>query len=106
MAHLHARGLLHGDLYAHNILWHAQDGGRLGDFGAGWMTGALDPAHAKALQGVEMRAFGCLLEELAERCVDAASSPLTTLAARCLQPEVAARPLFAEVLSVLDAAAP
>ena len=106
MAHLHARGLLHGDLYAHNILWHAQDGGRLGDFGAAWMTAALDPAHAKALQGVEMRAFGCLLEELAERCVDAASSPLTTLAARCLQPEVAARPLFAEALSVLDAAAP
>ena len=107
MAHLHARGLLHGDLYAHNILWHAQDGGRLGDFGAAWMTGALDPAHAKALQGVEMRAFGCLLEELAKRCDDAdSSSPLTTLAARCLQPEVAARPSFAEVLSVLDAAAP
>jgi len=54
-----------------------------------------------------MRAFGCLLEELAERCDDAvSSSTLTTLAARCLQADVAARPSFAEVLPVLDAAVP
>jgi len=38
VAHLHARGLVHGDLYAHNILWRpaGEDGAQalLGDFGA------------------------------------------------------------------------
>jgi len=33
-AHLHARGVLHGDLYAHNILHNTQGEALLGDFGA------------------------------------------------------------------------
>lgn len=104
MQHLHARGLLHGDLYAHNILWHAQRGGRLGDFGAAWMTGALDTTQARAFQALEMRAFGCLLEELLERCTDAVPASVGALKDRCLQPTPAARPSFAEVLSLLQQA--
>jgi hypothetical protein len=104
MQHLHARGILHGDLYAHNILWHTQRGGRLGDFGAAWMTGALDAAQARAFQALEMRAFGCLLEELLERCTDAAPASVSTLKDRCLQPDAAARPTFAQALSLLQQA--
>jgi hypothetical protein len=104
MQHLHARGILHGDLYAHNILWHAQRGGRLGDFGAAWMTGALDAAQARAFQALEMRAFGCLLEELLERCTDAAPASVAALKDRCLQPDAAARPTFAQALSLLQQA--
>ncbi|WP_093078326.1 leucine-rich repeat-containing protein kinase family protein [Variovorax sp. OV084] len=104
MQHLHARGILHGDLYAHNILWHAQRGGRLGDFGAAWMTGALDAAQARAFQALEMRAFGCLLEELLERCTDAMPASVTTLKDRCLQPDAATRPTFAQALSLLQQA--
>jgi hypothetical protein len=106
MQHLHAQGILHGDLYAHNILWHPEDGGRLGDFGAAWMTGALDAAQARAFQGLEMRAFGCLLEELLERCNDAPPQAVATLKDRCLQPDAASRPSFAEALSVLRRALP
>ncbi|RSZ43806.1 MULTISPECIES: leucine-rich repeat-containing protein kinase family protein [unclassified Variovorax] len=104
MLHLHAQGILHGDLYAHNILWHAQSGGRLGDFGAAWLTGALDAAQAQAFQALEVRAFGCLLEELLERCTDAAPASVATLKDRCLQPDAAARPTFAEALSLLQRA--
>ena len=79
MRHLHARGILHGDLYAHNILWNAQGGGLLGDFGAAWMTGALEAAQAGALQRLEMRAFGCLLEELLAHCSDAPPEALSLI---------------------------
>ncbi|NVM93211.1 hypothetical protein FHT32_006905 [Variovorax sp. SG517] len=106
MRRLHARGILHGDLYAHNILWHAQGGGRLGDFGAAWLTGSLDAAQARAFQALEVRAFGCLLEELLERCTDAAPASVAMLKDRCLHPEPAARPTFAEALSLLQQQAP
>ena len=102
MQHLHARGILHGDLYAHNILWNAQGGGRLGDFGAGWMTGSLDATQTTALQRLEMRAFGCLLEELLAHCSDAPPAAMSALKDRCMQSEVSSRPSFAEALSVLQ----
>jgi hypothetical protein len=102
MQHLHARGILHGDLYAHNILWNAQGGGLLGDFGAAWMTGALDAAQARALQRLEMRAFGCLLEELLERCSDAPPQAMVALKDRCMQADVYARPSFAEAAALLE----
>ena len=102
MRHLHARGILHGDLYAHNILWNAQGGGLLGDFGAAWMTGALEPAQAGALQRLEMRAFGCLLEELLARCSDVPPEPMAALKDRCMQADVAERPLFDEALLLLQ----
>ncbi|RJT64135.1 protein kinase, partial [Escherichia coli] len=34
MAHLHGRGISHGDFYAHNILWREDGACLLGDFGA------------------------------------------------------------------------
>ena len=102
MQHLHARGILHGDLYAHNILWNAQGGGLLGDFGAAWMTDALDAAQARSLQRLEMRAFGCLLEELLERCNDAPPQAMVALKDRCMQADVSARPSFAEALALLQ----
>lgn len=106
MQHLHARGILHGDLYAHNILWHAQGGGRLGDFGAAWLTSALDAQQTKTFQALEVRAFGCLLEELLDRCTDTPPPEVVTLKDCCLHPDAAARPSFAEALSALQKHAP
>jgi hypothetical protein len=105
-AHLHAQGILHGDLYAHNILASPAGAALLGDFGAAsfFDAAAADPA-ASGLQRLEARAFGCLLEELLAHCPEAgepaALAGLAALQRRCEQPAVAERPLFAEIENTL-----
>ncbi|MDD4979069.1 MAG: leucine-rich repeat-containing protein kinase family protein [Gallionella sp.] len=98
VAHLHQRGILHGDLYAHNILCNEHGDALLGDFGAATFL----PEESGALQRIEVRAFGCLLEELLERCEPAETEALWSLYRRCVHPDVATRPLFAEIVSELD----
>lgn len=99
VAHLHGRGLLHGDLYAHNILWDGRAGqGVLSDFGA---ASFLPPgAEGDAFRRVEVRAWGLLLGELLERCAGAPPVALAELQRRCAGPP-AERPLMGEVLEVL-----
>ncbi len=111
-AHLHARGLMHGDLYAHNILWNGETQPPrcvLSDFGAASFHDPAGPA-ADALQRIEVRAYGCLLEELIERADAAQAADTGALAAMaamaalrdaCLQPPVRARPSFAQVVQAL-----
>ena len=109
-AQLHAHGILHGDLYAHNILWDGQGDCLLGDFGAASFLPLDDGAQAQALQRIEVCAFGHLLAELLARSRPAdgedhaALALLTGLQARCVQPEPAARPAFAEIASARAAA--
>lgn len=82
-AQLHAHGIMHGDLYGHNIL-HDQHGHTLlGDFGA---ASFYDPAgpQAAALQALEVRAFGHLLQELLDRS-DRTPPALRALQAACQQ---------------------
>lgn len=108
-AQLHQRGIMHGDLYAHNIL-HAGDGSSLlGDFGG---ASFYDPASAQAaaLQQLEVRAFGFLLEELGERCdtpssaaAQSAFASIRLLRDVCLHPDSTQRPLFADIASQLHA---
>ncbi|MDB5930590.1 MAG: protein kinase [Polaromonas sp.] len=112
MRQLQARGILHGDLYAHNILY-AEDGqALLGDFGAASLFAADGGAQALALERIEVRAFACLLEELLARCKLPAGSPqhedgqaalqaLAQLQADCAQDNPAARPLFADIAEQL-----
>lgn len=98
-AHLHRRGILHGDLYAHNIL-HAGEGlALLGDFGAASFFAPDNEGLASALQRIEVRAFACLLEELIVRCVDSGPllQSLERLRRRCADPAPSLRPLFADV---------
>lgn len=104
--HLHAQGLMHGDLYAHNILHAGQGRALLGDFGAASFLAPQDRQQTLALQRLEVRAFACLLEELLERCGAGADArptmaALVKLKTACLQELTSARPLFAEVEQVL-----
>lgn len=101
-AHLHRHGLLHGDLYAHNVLWDGESGeAMLGDFGAAAFLPA-GPA-GEAWQRIEVRAWGLLLGELLDRCRTPSAPALRALQAACCGPVPARRPLMREVLAVLDA---
>lgn len=108
--HLHEQGIVHGDLYAHNIL-HLDDGAALlGDFGAASPIDPGNEAQALALQRIEVRAFACLLEELVERCTPLPDNAdtlatLRALQVRCASENIGERPLFAEIESRLRALA-
>ncbi|QJT27901.1 protein kinase [Aeromonas media] len=107
--HLHERGILHGDLYAHNMLHSVQEPGRvlLGDFGAASCYDGADREQAARLERLEVRAFGCLLEELLARCHprDEALGTLHSLAEECLLAAVSQRPSFAQIAARIDAVA-
>ncbi|WP_309743435.1 leucine-rich repeat-containing protein kinase family protein [Chamaesiphon sp. OTE_20_metabat_361] len=109
-AHLHAQGIMHGDLYAHNILVNGGDyHSLLGDFGAASSYDLNDSIVGAALERLEVRAFGCLLEDLLDRAQvpeadvqKLALDKLDKLRQDCLQPIPAKRPLFREIDLILD----
>ncbi|MCY7368863.1 MAG: leucine-rich repeat-containing serine/threonine-protein kinase [Chamaesiphon sp.] len=107
-AHLHAQGIMHGDLYAHNILVNDIDHPLLGDFGAASSYNLDDKITGAALEKLEVRAFGCLLEDLLNRCELPDSEvnklmiyQLDKLKQACLLSISAARPLFGEISKTL-----
>lgn len=88
LAHLHSRGLAHGDCYAHNILVAPSGDAKLSDFGAAFYYGRENP-HAVVYRRMEARAYGFLLQELLERhdgSDAAALVPVRALAAACAEP--------------------
>jgi len=104
--HLHAQGLMHGDLYAHNILHNGQGVALLGDFGAASFYAPEDTALANALQRIEVRAFACLLEELLARSPELSGESdlyraLARLRNQCFADDGATRPLFHEIEQTL-----
>ncbi|UVH52953.1 leucine-rich repeat-containing protein kinase family protein [Pseudomonas sp. CBSPBW29] len=105
-AHLHAQGITHGDLYGHNILWNEAGACLLGDFGAASFHATVDSQETRALQRIEVRAFGVLLGELLERIDTGLSEEkhvaLEALRDNCCQPDVLARPEFEEITSLLQ----
>lgn len=95
-AQLHAHGILHGDLYGHNILHDEHGNTLLGDFGAASFYDPSGP-QADALQTLEVRAFGNLLEELLDRS-NSAPAALRELQAACQQ----GLPRFKNIQEQLD----
>lgn len=105
VSHLHRRGILHGDLYGHNLLVDPLDRTLLSDFGAASFYRPQSD-QGMALQRLEARAFGCLLEELLDRC-DAAQDDsrierLRALQQACMLDTPARRPAFSDMKRALE----
>ena len=139
LAHLHSHGVVHGDVYTHNVLLERANVAMLCDFGAAFVaprdetlrdalqrievrghtpthTHARTPKHshhmrARACMWVllrqQVRALGCLLDDLlvrvhSGRAGETTYRALRTLADACMG-EIDARPLFASVVTELAA---
>ncbi len=96
MAHLHQCRILHGDLYAHNILCNSQGDTLLSDLGAAACLSHLDGNTWHLLERVEINAFACLMQELSN-----GDATLSKLAQACAQTDVSLRPSFEAILRCL-----
>ncbi|QDO94695.1 protein kinase [Formosa sediminum] len=102
---IHNRGINHGDLYAHNILINNTADCLLGDFGAATFYDN-NTNQAQNIQRVEVRAYGCLLEDLLSLVPETELTPKfkaswQKLIADCMLPDVKSRPSFAELIARL-----
>ena len=105
-AQLHQRGINHGDFYAHNILVNKSVECFLGDFGAASFY-ETDSVVAPHIERVEVRAFGCLLEDViglvrANEMGVELLQRWENLILDCTLPEVKSRLGFSEILEVLE----
>jgi hypothetical protein len=103
---LHAKGINHGDLYAHNILINSSANSLLGDFGAASFYN-VNSVLANSIERVEVRAFGCLVEDvLGLVAIDQISNELRDkwqkLITACFARDVKYRLNFSEILEMLE----
>ena len=107
LAHLHSKRITHGDVYAHNVLVDFISGRPvLSDFGAASFYSSLDAHTSRRLQGIEVRALGCLLDDLLQRAGDDEGEGgvlglLQQVLERCMAPDPSLRPLFSELQAEL-----
>ncbi|KAI2618307.1 outer arm dynein light chain 1 [Hypomontagnella submonticulosa] len=108
--HLHARGVAHGDLYAHNILYDDPGHALLGDFGAASIYGD-SYSHRVSIERLEVLAFAHLIDDVwsvaQPRPQHEADLRLAMLLAalhrQCSHPAGAERPSFREISRQLRA---
>ena len=103
--HLHQKGIMHGDLYAHNILVD-NDKALLSDFGAATIYDKADN-HSPYLERIDVRAYGCLLEDLLLRTLwddvtNQTKDDCFQLKENCMQSEVLKRPNFFSIGCFFD----
>ena len=104
--HMHERGIMHGDFYAHNIMIDAKANSILGDFGGASYYEPKEVEIRNGLERLEVRAFGCLMEELLSLSREDnkdihLKKNLIVLKNRCLSSKNEKRPLFSEIFKYL-----
>ena len=104
--HMHKRGIMHGDFYAHNIMIDRNHNSILGDFGGASYYEAEDFEVDNTLEKLEVRAFACLIEELLELSKDDNQDvnirdSLFQLKILCFNNKPEKRPFFKQILEQL-----
>ncbi len=100
LAHLHQNGVSHGDIYAHNTMIDGAASVLFGDFGAASNLCVLPNVQQRLVEAVEVRAYGCLLDDLltlVEPSGDELFSQLNELKSDCMADSIALRPSFVEI---------
>jgi hypothetical protein len=106
--HLHTHGIMHGDFYAHNIMIDNEANSLLVDFGAASYYEPNKNSMREALERLEVRAFGCLVEEMLLLSSDddrdrEKRETLVRLKRSALNENTFLRPLFKTILEDLNA---
>jgi serine/threonine protein kinase len=103
-AQLHSKGINHGDLYAHNILYNENGDNLFGDFGAATFY-YKESKEAELIEKIEVRAYGCLLEDLLMNTntdkLNATFKILEEIKDNCMQENILARPNFYSICKQL-----
>jgi hypothetical protein len=101
LQYLHAQGIMHGDVYAHNILCLPDGKSKLGDFGAASVYDRDSPAEAWR-EKLDVIGYGRLIEELLQRGKSsetntASMEQVRHLTELCLGSNIISKPTFAEI---------
>lgn len=108
--HMHERGVMHGDFYAHNIMIDDKDNCILGDFGGASYYEYQYEEIRQNIEKIEVRALGCLIEDLLYLSKDegeieeykSARQALFALQKSCQNEIISDRLLFDEISEELD----
>jgi serine/threonine protein kinase len=106
LEHLHNKGIMHGDFYAHNLMIDQDANTLLGDFGAATLYARTAP-NALLHEKLDVRAYGCLLDDLLERVKQIETNKeliteLVKLKNECLHEIVSQRPNLKEIKNKLQ----
>jgi len=105
LQHLHKNGVSHGDIYAHNTMIDNEANMLFGDFGAASNLTEIPKHQQSGMQAVEVRAFGCLLDDLLSLCQCSNNTEkyqkLSNITKSCLQDSTLKRPSFMEITKQL-----
>jgi hypothetical protein len=106
LEHLHDKGIMHGDFYAHNLMVNQDANTLLGDFGAATLYDKTVP-NAQLHEKLDVRAYGYLLDDLLERVKQSEINKelikqLVKLKNDCLNELISQRPSLKEIKNKLN----
>lgn len=102
LIHLHGNGISHGDIYAHNTMINPADKVLFGDFGAATNLSSISSLQAEMMEKIEVRALGCLMDDLLTLPNSESREALTHIVQMCMQECVTLRPDFNELVGQLQ----